>query len=645
MWIVHCGRPDKTITSQKMRYQVADLLVDVAQRRVIRDGTAIELSALNFDLLRVLVEAAPNVVTYDDLAQRVWGRHFVSPENVAQRIKLLRHGLADDASEPRFIETVRGKGYRLIPSARIVPVPVAGATDVRRLPSLTATVVAAALVLGAASSVYLLGKRFADAGDDYRRAPLPSSVAILPLKNLSPDPGDAYFAAGIHEEIIGQLGKAPNLSVIAQTSVQQYANGGKSISEIAAELNVEAVMEGSVRYSDERVRVTTNLIDPATGASRWSEVYDRELGDVFMIQEDIATNIAAALGATLSPPRRTGFYGQATTSPEAAALYMKVLELQRQNSFDTAIQLQYLDSALAFDPRFANLYALKAGVYALAVVDRAGGRALKTTPAELEMLALENAAKALELDPKSTHAYLAIGAVHKFSWRWNDATRAFQSAYDLGPNDIAVLSNLAEILSWSGRHDRAISLAERAVELDPASPTSRWRLGVALAQAGRAAAAAGVLREAAAMAPTAGQIRHWLGQMEAASGNPAQALLELQAAERLGTPLTNPTLAAGLLYSYSRIGRPEDVARLAANVEALAASGLVGPGTWALTHLARGDADKAHRWLDTAVQKIERHEPDAGFLNLMTIKTNPHVNPVLDEPRFRKLRDRIGMLD
>ncbi len=634
-----------TTTQPKMRYQVADLLVDMAQRRVMRDGSAIALSALNFDLLRVLVEAAPNVVTYDDLAQKVWGRHFVSPENVAQRIKLLRQGLADDASEPRFIETVRGKGYRLIPSVQAVSVPAARAAGVRLPSLLTAAVVAAALMLGAAGSVYWLGKRFADTGGADRRAPLPNSVAILPLKNLSPDPGDAYFAAGIHQEIIGQLGKVPGLSVIAQTSVQPYADGAKSIPEIAAELNVEAVMEGSVRYSGERVRVTSNLIDPATGASRWSEVYDRELGDVFMIQEDIATNIAAALGATLSPLHRAGSYGQATTSPEAAALYLKVLQLQRQNSFDTAIQLQYLDSALAFDPRFANLYALKAGVYALSVVDRAGGRALDTAPAELERAALENAAEALALDSKSTQAYLALGAVHRLFWRWNDATRAFQSAYDLSPNDITVLGNLAELLSWSGHHERAISLAERAVELDPASPTSRWRLGVTLAQAGRAAAAAGVLREAAAMDPTAGQIRHWLGQMEAASGNPAQALLELQAVERLGAPPTNPTLAAGLLYSYSRIDRSDDVARLAAEVEKLATSGSVGAGTWALLYLALGDSDKAHRWLESAVEKIERHEPDAGFLNLMTIKTNPHANPVLDEPRFRRLRDQIGALD
>ena len=138
---------------------------------------------------------------------------------------------------------------------------------------------------------------------------------------------------------------------------------------------------------------------------------------------------------------------------------------------------------------------------------------------------------------------------------------------------------------------------------------------------------------------------HWLGQIEAASGNSAQALLELQAVERLGAPVTNPTLTAGLLYSYSRIDRSDDVARLAVNVENLAASGPVGAGTWALMYLALGDSDEAHRWLDTAVHKIERHEPDTGFLNLMTIKTNPHANPVLEEPRFRKLRDRIGAVD
>src|SRR5262245_52233620 len=273
-------------------YRFADLTLDVARRSVTRHGDAIELKALDFDLLRFLVESAPNVVTYDELAEKVWGRHFVSPENVTQRIKLLRDGLSDDASEPRYIETVRSKGYRLIPSVQ----PVSSSPEsVTGRPRPWLAIATAALVLVVAG-VYLLGPRPAETVDVGTHMPLPSSVAILPIQNLSPDAEDAYFAAGIHEEIIGQLAKVPGLSVIAQTSVQRYANAGKSIPEIAAELNVETVMEGSVRYSGERVRITTNLIDAATGASRWSEVYERELGDVFAIQEDIATNIAAALG-------------------------------------------------------------------------------------------------------------------------------------------------------------------------------------------------------------------------------------------------------------------------------------------------------------------------------------------------------------
>jgi TolB-like protein/DNA-binding winged helix-turn-helix (wHTH) protein/Tfp pilus assembly protein PilF len=635
-----------TPTTPRSRHQLDDLLVDLGERRVTRAGVSVELSALNFDLLRLLVESAPNVVTYDDFAEKVWGRHFVSPENVAQRVKLLRQALSDDASAPRYVETVRGKGYRLIPNVQTVSV-ASTSLDKRRRPSIAATAAAAvALIIAVAGGVYWLGARPAETGGAASREPLPNSVAILPFENLSPNVEDTYFAAGIHAEIIGQLAKVPNLGVIAQTSVQRYADGGKTIPEIADELNVETVMEGSVRYSGERVRITTNLIDANTGASRWAEVYDRELGDVFAIQEDIARNIAAALGTALSPLHRASSHGQATTSAEAAALYLKVLDLRsRELSYDSVIQLQYLDQALAFDPNFANAYALRATVYALSVVDRAGGRAFDTDPAALESLALDNAAKALELDPKSTQAYLATAAVHRLFWRWNEAVNAYEKAYELSPNDISTLSGFAGLLSWAGHHERAIRLLERGVHLDPASPGSRFNLGVALAQAGRPAAAVAVLREAAAIAPAAIAIRHWLALTEAAAGDAAQALVDLQAVERLSGPWPNPTLPAGLLYSYSRIGRSDDVARLVNDVKALEAAGPIGAGTWALIYLALDDFEQALHWLNVAVEKVERHEPDPGFLNLMTIKTNPHANPALDEPRFRALRDRIGALD
>jgi Flp pilus assembly protein TadD len=266
-------------------------------------------------------------------------------------------------------------------------------------------------------------------------------------------------------------------------------------------------------------------------------------------------------------------------------------------------------------------------------------------PAALESLALDNAAKALELDPKSTQAHLATAAVHRVFWRWNEAVSAYEKAYELSPNDIRTLGNFGGLLSWAGHHERAIRLLERAVQLDPAAPGSRFNLGVALAEAGRPAAAVAVLREASAIAPAAIAVRHWLALTEAAAGDAAQALVDLQAVERLSRGWPNPTTPTGLLYSYSRIGRSEDVARLVNDVKAMAASGSIGAGTWALMYLALDDFEQAFHWLNVAVEKTERHEPDPGFLNLMTIKTNPHANPALDEPRFRALRDRIGALD
>jgi TolB-like protein/DNA-binding winged helix-turn-helix (wHTH) protein/tetratricopeptide (TPR) repeat protein len=621
------------------RYQFGDLTLDVTQRRVARRGGSIELSALSFDLLRTLVESAPDVVSHDELAEKVWGRHFVSPENIAQRIMLLRQGLADDANRPVYVEVVRGRGYRLIPRVRTMPAEPLG-IEWRRWIVLTAVglVVAVGLV---ATGVYR---------PDTAPEELPNSVAVLPLKNLSPNPEQAYFAAGIHEEIVGQLAKNPDINVIAQTSVQRYADSEKSIREIADELHVQTVMEGSVRYADGYVRVTTKLIEAATGASLWAHVDTRKLVDVFSIQEDIALGVAEALGAVFSETPDQDRRRQPTTSPIATALYYQALDMGIvTNNVDDALRLRLLNRALEFDPQFANAYAARAQLYALSVIDRAergGGRADDANVATLEKLALADAQEALRLDPGAARAYQAMRSVGLAYWRWKSALSSAKKAYELSPNDVTAISDYAALLSHVGQHEEAIQLWERGVQLDPASPGARWGLGQALAEARQASAAVDVLRDAAAMVPAAGAIRHWLGQAEAMLGNGERALVELRNAERLmgGIP-PNPTITAGLLYSYARIDQPEDVARLFAQLETMAGDGPVGAGTWALAHLARGESDEALRWLRLAVAKIENHEPDAGFLNLMTIKSNRHADPILDQPRFRALREKIGALD
>jgi len=184
---------------------------------------------------------------------------------------------------------------------------------------------------------------------------LPNSVAVLPLQNLSPDPNNAYFAAGIHEEILNQLAKLSNLNVISRTSVVRYADSGMSIPQIAAELNVQTVMEGSVRYANNRVLVTMQLIDPETDAHLWSDSYNRDLADVFAIQADIAMNVANALRAEFSQAEQARIEAVPTDSPEAYAEYLRA---RAAVEYDTAFGL--LDAAIRLDPEFALAYATKA---------------------------------------------------------------------------------------------------------------------------------------------------------------------------------------------------------------------------------------------------------------------------------------------
>ncbi len=290
---------------------------------------AIELSALNFDLLRQLVESAPNVVSSELLAEKVWGRHFVSPENVVQRVKLLRQSLADDATQPRYIETVRNKGYRLIPSVRMAASDESPIAPRRRRFLWAAAALLATLAL--ALGIYWRAAaptEPANARPAY--APPPSSVAVLPFANLSPDPDDAYFAVGLHEAILSQLANVREMHVVARASVQGYAGTQKPIPVIARELNVKTVLDGSVGYADGQVLVTMHLSDGATNTSLWSDSYKRDYSEIFTIQNDIALEVAKALKAELLPDERARVVRAPTTSLPAYTMYLQAVARGRR---------------------------------------------------------------------------------------------------------------------------------------------------------------------------------------------------------------------------------------------------------------------------------------------------------------------------
>jgi len=395
-------------------YRFADLTLDVARRSVTRNGQPIELKALDFDLLRFLVEQAPNVVNADVLAEKVWGRHFVSPENVAQRVMLLRQSLSDDANKPRYIETVRNKGYRLVPSVERALVAASHPGAGRRsLVKATAAALLAAVGFTAAAAYWL-------AGSTEHQPPSPSSVAVLPFDNLSPDHDDAYFAVGMQDEIVNQLTKISGLQVFTVPP----SGAQRSIPELGRELNVATVLRGSVHYSGGRVRVTTHLSDTANGQNLWSESYERDLSDIFKIQSDVALELAQALRVELSPTERERVERVPTTVPQARDLYL-LARGRDPLSEEVLIAIAEVEQALVLDPEFIEAWTFDSQF-------RNYAQLIDPARSPEHRLQSERAARrALELDPKFGPAHTALGWLLAMKKDWAGAEAAFRRAADL----------------------------------------------------------------------------------------------------------------------------------------------------------------------------------------------------------------------
>jgi len=485
--------------------------------------------------------------------------------------------------------------------------------------------------------------------EEEQREVLPNSVAVLPFENLSPDPDNEYYAAGIHEEILNQLTKLSALNVIARTSMRQYANTEKSIPEIARELNVETVMEGSVRYANGQIRITAQLNDGVTGAHLWSETYTRDFDDIFAIESDIAMNVANALEAEFSLEEQERIERLPTDSTEAYALYLRAITSTRISSNTTpgasATFQRLLDQAIAVDPNFARAHAWKAVDYATSLI-RTYPLSTAVTRADRERLALEHAEIALELDPNSGKAYGALAQLHRFNWRWAEARQAFERAVELNPNDVQILTQFAAFRSGIGEHEGAFDLGRRLLELNPEGALDfmtflYWG-------AGELEAAVASARALIDSNPASPRNHAYLARFQAIRGYHEEALEALRLAETLmlqENPLARSQpqyWLAEIAYAYGRIGRAEDARRYFDALEAMSADYSVGAATWALAYLAIGDHEQSLHWLNVAA---DNRIADAGWRTLEELASNNRSDPVLDRPEFVEVRQRLGFTD
>jgi TolB-like protein/DNA-binding winged helix-turn-helix (wHTH) protein/Tfp pilus assembly protein PilF len=634
-------------------YEFSGFRLDAAHRRLLSPaGAPIPLTSRVFDTLIYLVEHQGELVDKATLMQAVWPGAVVEENNLNQAVAALRKALGEKRGEHRFIVTDPGRGYRFVGDVKVPDdessrevtdqdmEPVSG-SDTRRRTIAIIGLVVIGLVLGG-GYLYSRLQGAAPAGKKtvlVTPAPIPHSIAVLPFDNLSPNPEDAYFAAGIHDEILNRLAGIKGLNVIARTSVLQYAGAARPITEIARELRVETVMEGTVRYANRRVRITAQLVDGRKGTELWSRTYSRDLEDVFAIQSEIATTIAAALETEPLPAELARLEKPLTDSPAAYALFLQATDLL--NSGKQAESIAVLDRVIVLDPKFAMAYALKAyqGTWTL-VNSTVPAPHDPTTQHELERRALEDADRALELDPNLGVAWLARAVIDTLSWRWNKADEAFARALELSPNDVNVLRDYAWFKWSKGEDDEAMRLARRQLALSPNDLLSYAYLLWGAFFTGRLEEALPVAQNGVERFPASPIMVSMLGYTYMATGNFAAAESYLRTAEQLMTDETDQ-FRMGLVTAYSALGHPEDAMRVFKQVQTWSRTHGVGAGDWAAMYLGIGQPDTAYEWLARAVERAERHEIDAGHGALIVIKKNLGKDPVLEQPRFRALRERL----
>lgn len=460
------------------------------------------------------------------------------------------------------------------------------------------------------------------------------SIAVLPFENLSPDPDNAYFAAGVHEEILNRLTRINELTVIARTSVLGYTGTQKMIPIIADELGVATVMEGSVRYAGNRVRITAQLIDGKSGAHLWSEIFDRDLSDIFSIQSEIAERIAASLQAELVPQRAP------TDNVEAYALYLRSARVQGFGPETESRRRQYLEQAIALDPDFAYAHIALALNYTGALISES--YALEEGPDDGPQIvgkAREHAELALEIDPTLAMGHVVLARMHSYEWSWEDADREYDLALELGPNQPSVLWQIAFFSRQRANFDRAIAASIRAVELVPNQGQFRGLLGLSLLMGGRAEEARLVYEEGIEMSPTNWSLRVWHATTLRELGMHEESLAELSIVERLLGEDYPPHVLTYVAWEYGQLSMLGEVERIFQILNSVSDDRHIGAIAWARMYRALGDYETALDWLHQAIDT--RDDADGAIPHLFHGRGWERV---FDHPRYLEARAKLGFV-
>lgn len=634
--------------------QFGDFTVNPRARTVHKHGVRLKLHGQPFEILLLLLERPGEVVTREELQAKLWPADtFVDFEHgVNTAVKKLRRTLGDSADEQRFIETVPRIGYRFIapvnlaesPASTAIPAPqniakYSGGTNIsshrtRRTWAFRFWPILAGIsvVLIVSAGAYLLRSRSPN-----RPQPPTSHVmlAVLPFENLTGDASQDYFSDGLTEEMIAQLGQLnpQRLGVIGRASVMQYRENQKPLSQIARDLGIQYVLEGSVRRDSEKVRITAQLIQVSDQKTVWSRQYDRGLTTLLALQQEIAQEIAdeiqLALGdgqKRIAPARGLA---NSPTSYDAYDLYLKgryFLNNRNAQGFQQAIE--YFQQAIAKDPRYALAYAGLADSYALT-------SSYSLDPDEnLIPKARAAALRALQIDENLAEAHTSLALIaENYDWDWQTAEKEFRRAIELNPNYPTAHQWYAEYLAWQGRFDEAFAESERARQLDPLSLIITTDHSAILYYSRQYDRAIEQLHTVLDMESTFPRAHAILIQAYVQKGQFAQALADIEKQRRVDDSPGNWAMES---YVYGRAGQLAQARRALAKFEQLNRHGQLDPAAMhVLAYVGIGDKEK----LFSALQQASQERSNS----LTALKVDPMYDPFRADPRFQALLRRVGL--
>lgn len=648
----------RILISRKIRFGVFE--ADLKTSELRKHGLRLRLSEQPFQILAMLLERPREAITREELQRRLWpGDTFVDfDHSLNNAVMRLREVLGDSSENPRFIETLPRRGYRFIapvevihdavpasaspdsdkevpetvppalPAAPVIPTPVLSNGHWLSL-SRIAILLAAAAAVVAVFGITLHYVRAA--GVERERTERARSLVVLPLENLSGDKNQEYFADGMTDDLIANLAKIRSLRVISRSSAMAYKGTRKPLSEIARDLNVDAVVEGTVMRVGDRVRITAELVQVSTDRHLWADTYESQIGDILALQNRVSSAIVDEIRINLTPEEKERLAGTPAVSPAAYENYLKGRFYWNKRSDENLHRaIDYFEAATRDDSRYALAYAGLADCYGII-----GATIFGTMPSgEAAPKAKAAALKALQLDPSLAEAATSLATVKfNYDWDWSGAASEFQYAIQLNPSYATAYQRYSLYLIAMGRFEDSFQQINKARELDPLSISINFSLGWRLYMARHYDRAIEQLRNTLDMDPSYELPHLVLGQAYEQKGDFAHAIPELKKAAELSH--NTPLMVSGLAHGYAVAGNRAETEKLLNQLLADSKKHYVSPYYVSIIYAGLGKNELATDWLEKA---LADHSNGLVFL-----KVEPELDGLRSNSRFVALQQKLGL--